>query len=136
MVKPGGNCKASFVRQFAGGVAVTLEGLYATARSHQNTGNDYYDIIDLAARLFPESVEAVVNAAGVALLRGDVQKAADYLQALQKDCRAYLHIGVMYMLRGDRTRAEVFLRMAETQGVSEAVAALRALHEGSPVWSE
>ena len=128
--------KASFVRQSAGGVAVTLEGLYATARSHQNTGNDYYDIIDLAARLFPESVEAVVNAAGVALLRGDVQKAADYLQALQKDCRAYLHIGVMYMLRGDRTRAEVFLRMAETQGIPEAVAALRALHDGSPVWSE
>lgn len=128
--------KTSFVRQSATGVAITLEGLYATARSHQNASSDYYDIIDLAARLFPESVEAAVNAAGVALIRGDLQKAADYLQALQKDSRAYLHIGVMYMLRGDRTRAEVYLRMAETQGVAEAAAALRALHDGSLVWNE
>lgn len=128
--------KASFVRQSAGGVAVTLEGLYATARSHQNTGNDYYDIIDLAARLFPESVEAAVNAAGVALLRGDVQKAAAYLQPWQKDSRSNLHLGVMYLLRGDKTRSEVYLRMAEAQGMSEAVSALRALHDGNPVLSE
>lgn len=111
------------------GTAVTLDGLYATAGGLQKGSNDYYDIIDLAARLFPGSVEAVVNAAGVALLRGDVQRAADYLQPLQKDPRASLHLGVMYLLRGDATRAEVHLRLAETMGLTEATAALRALHD-------
>lgn len=130
--------KASLVHRLAadGSGAVTLAGLYATARNHQKGTNDYYDIIDLAARLFPESVEAAVNAAGVALLRGDVQKAAAYLQPWQKDSRSNLHLGVMYLLRGDKTRSEVYLRMAEAQGMSEAVSALRALHDGNPVLSE
>ena len=111
----------------ADGTAVTLEGLYATARGLQKNSEDYYDIIDLAARLFPGSVEAAVNAAGVALLRGDMQKAAGYLQPLQKDSRANLHLGVMYLLKGDATRSEVHLRLADAQGIPEAAAALRAL---------
>ena len=129
--------KVSLVRRpVVDGSVVTLEGLYATAGSLQKGSNDYFDLIDLAARLFPESVEAAVNAAGVALLRGDVQRAAGYLQPLQKDSRANLHLGVMFLLRGDKTRSEVYLRMAEAQGMSEAVSALRALHDGNPVLSE
>lgn len=123
--------KAVLKRQPAGEVAaVTLDGLYATARNRSSQTDDYYDIIDLAARLFPESVEAAVNAAGVALLRGDMQKADNYLQPLRKDSRANLHLGVMYLMRGDTTQAEVFLRMAEAQGIAEATAALRALSRG------
>lgn len=126
--------KVSLVRRpVTDGSVVTLEGLYATAGSLQKGSNDYYDLIDLAARLFPESVEAAVNAAGVSLLRGDVQRAAGYLQPLQKDSRANLHLGVMFLLKGDLTRAEVNLRLAEAQGLSEATAALKAMSLG---WNE
>ena len=113
-----------------GNAAVTLEGLYATAKIHSKETKDYYDIIDLAARLFPESAEAAINAAGVALLRGDVQKAASCLRPWQTDSRACLHLGVMYMLRGDRVKAEVQLRLALARGVPEAAAALEALLNG------
>lgn len=114
----------------ADGVGVTLEGLYVTARSHQKGSNDYYDIIDLAARLFPESAEAAINAAGVAMLRGDVKKASACLRPWQADSRACLHQGVLHMLRGDRVKAEVQLRLALAQGVPEAAAALSALLAG------
>ncbi len=105
----------------------TLESLYATAQSRKAETIDYYDIIDLAARLFPESVEAAVNAAGVALLRGDVKRAAGYLRPLHKDSRANLHLGVMYLLQGDLNSSEVYLRLADAQGMLEAPGVLRAL---------
>ena len=119
----------------ADGAQVSLAGLYATAQNHKPGSTEYSDIIDLAARLFPDNADAAINAAGVALLRGDVERAAAYLHPWRQDSRADLHLGVMFLLKGDATRAEVHLRLAEAQGVHEATTALRALKAETYNWS-
>lgn len=106
---------------------VTLRGLYATVSAHAGDTAVCHDLIDLAARLFPENAAAAVNAAGVALLRGDTARAEEYLRRWEKDGRACLHLGVLHLLQGHMSRAEVYLRLAEAQGLAEASAALEAL---------
>lgn len=107
---------------------VSLHSMYATAQEFQVGSREFNDIIDLMARLFPDNVVANVNAAGVALLRGDISLAEKYLAKWTTDSRAYNNLGVLYMLQGDFAKAEVYLQMAESSGVSQASAALNYLH--------
>ena len=107
-----------------GDATVNLLSLYQTASAYTRGSEEYNDIIDLAARLYPDNAVAAINAAGVALTRGDLDRAERYLSQWQTDTRAYQNLGVLHLLRGDTARAEVYLKMAEAQGVSEASAVL------------
>lgn len=107
--------------------SVTLGSLYATAQHFAKGSDDFNDIIDLSARLFPTSADACINAAGVALLKGETDKAENYLRGREADPRAYNNIGVLYLIKGDVAKAETYLRMASKLGVPEANAAMQAL---------
>ncbi len=107
--------------------AGTLSALYATSQHFQKGTDDYNDLMDMTARLFPTSADACINAAGVALIKGDTDKAENYLKGKEADPRAYNNIGVLYLLKGDRAKAETYLRMASKLGVPEADRALKAL---------
>ena len=102
--------------------------MFATAKSFKVGSREYNDLVDLMARLFPDNAEANIDAAGVALLRGDLKLAAKYLKSWQTDSRAYCNLGVLNMLQGDFQKAEVYLQMAEAAGVKEATSALNYLH--------
>lgn len=108
--------------------AVSLNNMFATAQNFKVGSREYNDIVDLMARLFPDNVEANIDAAGVALMRGDLELAGKYLQSWNTDPRAYCNLGVFYMLRGDFHKAEVYLQMAEAVGVKEATNALNYLN--------
>ena len=107
--------------------SVTLGSLFATAQHFAKGSDDFNDLIDLSARLFPASDDACINAAGVALLKGDLAKAEGYLKDREANARAFNNIGVLYLLKGDRAKAETYLRMASRMGVPEAEAAMKAL---------
>ena len=107
--------------------SVSLHGMYVTACNFEKGSREFNDIIDLSARLYPNYAEACINAAGVALMRGDLQRAEEYLKGLQTDSRAYNNIGVLHLLRGDASKAEVYLLMAEAAGVPEATAVLQSM---------
>ena len=106
---------------------MTINELYAVALNFKPGSREFNDIIDLSARLFPDNAEANIDAAGVALLRGNVSDADKYLSAWRTDSRAYNNLGVLYMLRGEFDRAEVYLQMAQAQGVPQATNALNYL---------
>jgi len=106
---------------------VSLAGLYASACQFAKGSRDANDLLDLSARLYPQSPEAAINAAGVALMRGDLGLAARYLDPYHTDPRAYCNLGVYYMLSGNYSKADVYLQMAKAQGVKEAAAALREM---------
>lgn len=108
-----------------GDAAINLKSLYQTASGFARGSEEYNDIIDLAARLYPDNAVAAINAAGVALTKGDLEKAERYLSLWETDPRAYQNLGVLYLLKGDASRAEVYLKMAEAQGVAEATTVLR-----------
>lgn len=108
---------------------MSLSDLYAVAMNYQSGSREFNDIIDLSARLFPNSPEANIDAAGVALLRNDTAQARKYLSRWMTDSRAYNNIGVLYLLEGNVDKAEVYLSMAKAAGVSQSEEALRHLKE-------
>ena len=110
-------------------VPADLAKLYATAQRYAVGTREHNDILDLAARLFPYNAEARIDAAGVALLRGDIAQAANYLRGLDTDSRAWNNLGVLYMLLGNASKAEVYLRMAAAAGTTSAVKALEAIRK-------
>ena len=107
--------------------SVGLTEMYRTAKGFIKGTREFNDLLDLSARLYPGSVVACINAAGVALMRGNLEHAASLLYGLETDSRAYCNYGVYYMLNGEPEKAEVYLLMAASQGVAEAEAALEAL---------
>ena len=107
--------------------AMNLADLYATARNFTVASREFNDIVDLSARLFPDNAEANIDAAGVALLRGDIAKAEAYLKPWTTDTRAYNNLGVYYLLSGNLAKAEVYLSMADALGIPSASKALEYL---------
>ena len=110
-------------------VPADLAKLYATAQRYAVGTREHNDILDLAARLFPDNAEARIDAAGVALLRGDTAQAANYLRGLDTDSRAWNNLGVLYMLQGNASKAEVYPRMAAAAGTLSAVKALENIRK-------
>ena len=95
--------------------------------SYPKGSNEYNDAFDLAARLFPDSPEAAINAAAVALSKRDVKKARAYLEKYATLPLAYNNMGILYLLEGNRDKAEVYFQMAAAAGVGEAREALSFL---------
>ena len=120
--------KALLKQQIANATnAIALERLYETAAGLTKGSAEFNDIIDLAARLYPDNAVACINAASVALMKGELEKTAAYLERWQTDARAYQTLGVLYLLQGDTARAEVYLKMAQANGVREASVVLKEI---------
>ena len=102
----------------------SVSGLYNVAIGFARGSREFCEILDLCGRLFPTDPTACINAAGVALLRGDAPTARHYLKDLMTDARAYNNIGLLYLLEGNRDKAEVYLQLATANGTSPGSAAL------------
>lgn len=112
-----------------GSRSLKLSEFFAVAQSYPKGSNEYNDAFDLAARLFPDSPEAAINAAAVALSKRDAVKARAYLEKYATLPIAYNNMGILYLLEGNRDKAEVYLQMAAAAGVSQAKEALELLYE-------
>ena len=107
--------------------ALHLNEFFAVAGSYPVGSTEYNDILDLAARLFPESPEANINAAAVALSKKELSKARGYLEPFATLPIAYNNMGILCLLEGNRDKAEVYLTMAAAAGVEQAIKALEQL---------
>ena len=107
--------------------ALSLSEFFAVAGSYPAGSTEYNDILDLAARLFPDSPEANINAAAVALTKGETKKARRYLEPFATLPVAYNNMGILCLQEGNRDKAEVYLTMAAAAGVEQASKALREL---------
>ena len=58
--------------------ALRLNEFFTVAGTYPQGSTEYNDVLDLAARLFPDSPEANINAAAVALTKGETAKARRY----------------------------------------------------------
>lgn len=95
--------------------------------SYPQGSTEYNDVLDLAARLFPDSPEANINAAAVALTKGETAKARRYLERFATLPMAYNNMGILCLQEGNRDKAEVYLTMAAAAGVKQADKALKEL---------
>lgn len=104
-----------------------LSDFFAVAGSYPAGSTEYNDVLDLAARLFPDSPEANINAAAVALSKKELSKARGYLERFATLPLAYNNMGILCLLEGNRDKAEVYLTMAAAAGVEQAAKALEKL---------
>lgn len=109
---------------------MSLKDFYTVAMSYRAGTREFNDVMDLAARLFPDNADANINAAAVALTRRDTQLARKYLERWQTNPKAYNNMGILNLLEGNRDKAEVYLQMAQAAGVQEATAVLKYLKQG------
>ena len=107
--------------------ALRLNEFFAMATSYPKGTKEYNDLLDLAARLFPDSPEANINAAAVALTKGETAKARQYLERFATLPMAYNNMGILCLQEGNRDKAEVYLMMAVAAGVEQAEKALDEL---------
>ena len=97
------------------------------AEAHAVGSAEFNDLMDLAGRLYPDSPVACINAAGVALLRRDTERARKYLQRFATLPEAGCNMGILCLREGDRGKAEVYLSLAQAGGSVPAGRALRFL---------
>ncbi len=77
------------------------------------------NLYDVAAKYFPNDITALVNAASVALVEGDLEKAWYHLSKIQEEPEAYNNLGVYYWLQGNIGQAENYFLRAITAKVDE-----------------
>ena len=111
--------------EFLAPQAVTLSELYNVAGGFARGSYEFCEVLALSGRLFPTDAIACINAAGVALIRGDAATAHHYLERLMSDQRAFNNIGLMYILEGNRDKAEVYLQLAAANGSCPGAPALK-----------
>ena len=107
--------------------ALHLNEFFTVASSYPQGSREYNDVLDLAARLFPDSPEANINAAAVALTKGETAKARRYLERFATLPMAYNNMGILCLQEGNRDKAEVYLTMAAAAGIEQAGEALKTL---------
>ncbi len=101
-----------FLKDDSGMGKLSVANLTAEASTYGKTSREYAELLYLAARLHPSDPVARINAAGAALINGDLGKAAELLDACQSDTRSYANLGILHLLRGDRQKASIYLKMA------------------------
>ena len=107
--------------------ALRLNEFFTVAGSYPQGSTEYNDVLDLAARLFPDSPEANINAAAVALTKGETAKARRYLERFATLPMAYNNMGILCLQEGKRDKAEVYLTMAAAAGIEQADRVLKEL---------
>lgn len=99
---------------------LTLSDFYTLIRVYEPGTQEFNDLVDLAARLFPDNAEANINAAAVALIKGNISAARSYLNRWKTDPRAYNNMGILCLMERNTDKAEVYLEMARAAGVKQA----------------
>lgn len=123
--------RAESLRLFSTGSqrALRLNEFFAVAGNYPKGSKEYNDVLDLAARLYPGSPEANINAAAVALTKGDTEKARHYLEPFETLPAAYNNMGILCLQEGNKDKAEVYLTMAAAAGVEQAKRVLEEIRK-------
>ena len=92
-----------------------------SALTYDKGSKEWDEIILLAVENYPQSPEARVNAANVAMANGDYAKAAQYLQGLPTNMPEAINSrGILAMSQGNYAEALNLFEQAQRAGVSEA----------------
>lgn len=103
---------------------LSLEEMFRLAESYNKGGDEFNAVFDVAVRMFPIDPIANVNAAAIELQRGDLKRAAAYLERADPKISATLiNKGVLAQLQGDLNKAEDYYKAALAIGNSPEAAA-------------
>ncbi len=98
---------------------LSLNEMFLVANSYAKGSEDFNRVFDIAVRLFPSDSTARLNASAIALSKGDLTSARHYLSGLI-GAEADNNRGVLKLLEGDLTTAEILLEQAKAGGCADA----------------
>lgn len=108
---------------------LSLAELFTGAKNQPEGSKLYNDLFETAARMYPESEIANINAANAAMQRGDLDSAARYLSRAGDGGEAIYARGNLEALRGNYDAAATLFQQAARLKVADAPAALAQLAE-------
>jgi outer membrane protein OmpA-like peptidoglycan-associated protein len=100
---------------------LSLEDIYMIALTYEKGSKEWEDIIIIAVDTYPQSPEARINAANVAMANGNFKQAATYLDGVPSNIpQAMNSRGILAMEEGRYQDAMQLFQAAEQAGVGEA----------------
>lgn len=108
---------------------LSLHEFYQVAESYTVGSEEYNQTFEMMAQIYPTDPVANLNAANVAMARGDLDLAAKFLESAGKSAEADYARGVYYGLKGDYASAKRYLSTAKEAGIHKAVDALEQINE-------
>ncbi|MBR5283083.1 MAG: DUF3868 domain-containing protein [Alistipes sp.] len=100
---------------------LSLEDIYMVALTFDKGSKEWQDVILIALQTYPESPEARINAANVAMANGDYNQAAEYLKGVPANIpQAMNSRGILAMAQGNLQQALQLFQSASQAGLREA----------------
>ncbi len=105
---------------------LSLEEIYILAKSYPEDSEEYYEIFERAAELFPTDPLANINAANVAMNRNDLDAAEKYLFRAGDGPEALYALGMLYAKKKDYDKAIDYLSRSTDP---RSAGAIRRIHD-------
>ncbi|WP_320889067.1 DUF3868 domain-containing protein [Bacteroides sp.] len=107
-----------------------LNEMYMVAGEYEQGSPEFNEVFETAVRMFPEDVNANLNAAASALARRDMVSAEKYLSNVRVRSRIPEYdnsMGVLCLLKGEYDKAEQYFEAARQGGIEVATTNLEEL---------
>lgn len=106
---------------------LSLNEFYILSQLYEPGTDEFTEIFETAARMFPNDETANLNAANAAMRRGDNTSAAQYLAKAGESPEAVYARGALAVRTGDLATARIYLARAKALGVEQAGKTLEQL---------
>lgn len=108
---------------------LSLNKLYQIAQTYEEGSEEYNNVFDIAARLYPDDATACLNVANIALQRRDVQTAQYYLKKAGNSPEAENARGVLDIIEGNYESAMNHFLQSDTEQARQNIEILNQLIE-------
>lgn len=108
---------------------LSLNELFLVAKTYEPGTQEYNEVFEVAAQLYPDSETANLNAANAALSVKEYTRAGRYLAKAGSGAEAQYARGVLAAYEGDYNSAKAYLLEAKAGGVAQAEDALLLVNE-------
>ena len=108
---------------------LSLEEFYMVANSYLPGTEEYNETFEIMVRLYPDDATANLNAANVAMSKGDYSAATKYLSKAGNTREVLYAYGILAALQGDYANARLYFEKSGEMGVIEAVGAIKEINQ-------
>lgn len=110
---------------------LSLNEMYMLAGSLEPGSDEYNEVFEIAALMYPTDDTANLNAANSAMMRGDLNNAERYLAKAGNGAKAIYARGVLAALKGDYTTGISLVEKAISMGLDDSLGLLEQMKEAA-----
>lgn len=108
---------------------LSLNEMYLAAKEMEPGSEEFRETFDVAVRMFPQDAVANLNAANIAMMSGDMQRAARYLDKAGDSGEAEYARGTRAAILGDNATAMSHFIKSREMGIDRAAVMIEQIEE-------